>query len=102
MRPVSFIAQICLETRRDWLRSQNSEYSKGYSELREPIKTRKNCYSLIWKLLNRYIEKGNKIELEMKLSIAVIVYNRLVFDCRQSHGQVVMDMTMISQLISVV
>ena len=38
----------------------------------------------------------------MKLSIAVIVYNRLVFDCKQSHEQVVMDMTMISQLISVV
>ena len=31
-----------------------------------------------------------------------MVYNRLVFDGRQNHGQVVMDMTMISQLISVV
>ena len=33
----NFIFQKCLETRR-----------QGYSELREPIKTRKNCYSLIF------------------------------------------------------
>ena len=40
---------------------------------------------------------NNKLELDIKLSISV-----MVFDCRQRHGQVVMDMTMISQSIVVV
>ena len=31
--------------------------SQGYSELREPIQTHKNCYSLIWKILKSIILK---------------------------------------------
>ena len=28
---------------------------QGYAKLREPIKTRENCYPLIWQILNVYI-----------------------------------------------
>ena len=46
----SFIAQIssCLETRRHLGSGRKTVNCQGYSELREPIKTRENCYSLIW------------------------------------------------------
>ena len=48
----SFIAQISssenLETRGHLGSGRKTVNSQGYSELREPIKTCKNCYSLIW------------------------------------------------------
>ena len=35
-----------------WLRAQNCDKpTEGYPELREPIKTRENCYPLIWWIL---------------------------------------------------
>ena len=49
----SFIAKIfvyrkCLKTRRHLVSGRKTVNSQSYSELREPIKTRENCYSLIW------------------------------------------------------
>ena len=38
----------CLETRRHLSSGRKTVNSQGYSELRKPIKTRENCYSLIW------------------------------------------------------
>ena len=37
-----------LETRGHLGFGRKTMNSQGYSELREPIKTRENCYSLIW------------------------------------------------------
>ena len=38
----------CLETRRHLGSGRKTVKSQGYSKLRESIKTRENCYSLIW------------------------------------------------------
>ena len=38
----------CLQTRRHLGSGRKTLNRQGYSELREPIKTRENCYSLIW------------------------------------------------------
>ena len=38
----------CLETRRHLGSGRKTRTSQGYFELRELIKTRENCYSLIW------------------------------------------------------
>ena len=52
-----FIAQISsfsresLETRCHFGSGCKTVNSQGYSELREPIKTRENCYSPIWQKL---------------------------------------------------
>ena len=52
---LSFIVQISssenLETRRHLGSGRKTVSSQGYSELREPIKARENCYSLIWQTL---------------------------------------------------
>ena len=42
------IEKKCIETRRHHGTVRKTENSQGYSELREPNKTRENCYSLIW------------------------------------------------------
>ena len=47
----------CLETRRHLGSGRKTVNSQGYSKLREPIQTRKNCYSLIWKILMSIILK---------------------------------------------
>ena len=47
----NFVFRKCLETRRHHGSCRKTVNSQGYSELREPIKTRENCYSLIWKML---------------------------------------------------
>jgi len=44
----NFVFQKCLETRHHLGSGHKTENSQGYSELREPIKTRDNCYLLIW------------------------------------------------------
>ena len=44
----NFVFRKCLETRRHLGSGRKTVNSQGYSELREPIKTRENCYSLIW------------------------------------------------------
>ena len=38
----------CLETRRYLGSGRKTVNTQGYSELREPIKIRENCYSPIW------------------------------------------------------
>ena len=45
---VIYSSYKCLETRRHLGSGRKTVNSQGYSELREPIKTRENCYSLIW------------------------------------------------------
>ena len=47
----NFVFQKCLETRRHLRSGRKTVNSQGYSELKEPIKTRENCYSLIWLIL---------------------------------------------------
>ena len=44
-----FVFRKCLGSGRKTVKSQ------GYSKLREPIKRRENCYSLIWQILNHDI-----------------------------------------------
>ena len=44
----NFVFQTCLETGSHLGSGRKTVNSQGYSELREPIKLRKNCYSLIW------------------------------------------------------
>ena len=44
----NFVFRKCLETRRHLGSGRKTVNSQGYSELREPIKTSENCYSLIW------------------------------------------------------
>ena len=44
----NFVYRKCLKTRRHLGSGRKTVNSQGYSELREPIKTRENCYSLIW------------------------------------------------------
>ena len=43
-----FVFRQCLETRRHLVSRRKTVNSHRYSELRESIKTRENCYSLIW------------------------------------------------------
>ena len=46
--------------------------SQGYSELREPVKTRENCYPLIWQILisdMQIISHYNKPNLILKSEI---------------------------------
>ena len=43
-----FVFRQCLETRRHLGSGRKTVNSHRYSELRESIKTRENCYSLIW------------------------------------------------------
>ena len=43
----NFVFRKCLETSRHFGSCRKTVNSQGYSELREPIKTRGNCYSLI-------------------------------------------------------
>ena len=50
-----FVFRKCLEMRRHLGSGRKTVNSQGYSELREPIKTRENCYSLIWWKLNSFI-----------------------------------------------
>ena len=45
---IYFVFRKCLETRRHLGSGRKTVNSQGYSELREPNKTRENCYSLIW------------------------------------------------------
>ena len=47
----NFAFQKCIETRHHLGCGRKTVNSQGYSELREPIKTRENCYSLIWWIL---------------------------------------------------
>ena len=51
----NFVFRKCLEMRRHLGSGRKTVNSQGYSELREPIKTRENCYSLIWWKLNSFI-----------------------------------------------
>ena len=47
----SFTAKVfrnCLETRSHIESRRKTVNIQGYSELREPIRTRENCYPLIW------------------------------------------------------
>ena len=44
----NFVFQKCLEMTRHLGSGRKTVSSQGYSELREPIKTRENCFSLIW------------------------------------------------------
>ena len=44
----NFFYRKCLKTRRHLGSGRKTVNSQGYSELRDPIKTRENCYSLIW------------------------------------------------------
>ena len=44
----NFISQNCRETRRHFESHPKTVNIQGYSELREPIRTRENCYPLIW------------------------------------------------------
>ena len=44
----NFVFRKCLETRRRLGSGRKTVNCQGYSKLREPIKTRENCYSLIW------------------------------------------------------
>ena len=46
--PSNFVFRKCLETRRHLGSGRKTVNIQRYSELREPIKTRKNCYWLIW------------------------------------------------------
>ena len=50
-----FVFRKCLEMRRHLGSGRKTVNSQGYSELREPIKTHENCYSLIWWKLNSFI-----------------------------------------------
>ena len=61
------------------------------------IRMSKICVIDLPRLVIRIRIVNNKLELDIKLSISV-----MVFDCRQRHGRVVMDITMISQSIVVV
>ena len=45
---IYFVFRKCLETRRHLGSGRKTVNSQGYSELREPNKTRENCSSLIW------------------------------------------------------
>ena len=45
---LNFMLRKCLEVRRHLGSGRKTVNSQGYSELREPIKTREKCYSLIW------------------------------------------------------
>ena len=51
--PSNFVFRKCLETRRHLGSGRKKVNIQRYSELREPIKKRKNCYSLIWILNGR-------------------------------------------------
>ena len=44
----NFVFRKCVETRRHLGSGRKTVNSQTYSELRQPIKTRENCYSLIW------------------------------------------------------
>ena len=44
----NFVFRKCLEARRHLGSGQKTVNSRGYFELREPIKTREKCYSPIW------------------------------------------------------
>ena len=46
--PLKFRPSKCLETRSHLGSGRKTVNSQGHSELREPMKTRENCYSLIW------------------------------------------------------
>ena len=48
----NFVFRKCFETRRHIGSGRKTVNSQGYSEIREPIKTRENwnCYSLIWSI----------------------------------------------------
>ena len=52
-----------------WLPSQNSKYSQWYSELRKPIKTRKNYCQLIWQIL-MVIITGSQFSFSLCLLLA--------------------------------
>ena len=47
----NFVFRKCLETRHHLGSGCKTVNSQGYSELREPFKTRENCNSLIWYIL---------------------------------------------------
>ena len=44
----NFVVQKFFETRHHLRFRRKRANSQGYSELQQPIKTRENCYSLIW------------------------------------------------------
>ena len=44
----NFVFRKCVETRRHLGSGRKTVNSQPYSELRQPIKTRENCYLLIW------------------------------------------------------
>ena len=56
----NFVFQKCLETRRHLGSGRKTVNSQGYSELKEPIKTRENCYPLIWLILKVNMAKLQK------------------------------------------
>ena len=47
----NFVFRKCHEARRHLGAGPKIVNSQGYSELRQPIKTREKCYSLIWSIL---------------------------------------------------
>ena len=49
----SFVSRKCLETRRHLGSGRKTVNSHEYCKLWEAIKTRENCYSLIWQMLKR-------------------------------------------------
>ena len=51
----NFVFRKFLETRPHLGSGRKTVNSQGYSELWETIKTRENCYSLIWKILKHHI-----------------------------------------------
>ena len=63
-----------------WIPSQNSEYPWRYSELREPVGTRKNCYPLIWWILIRYITTIVKSNLMQSLKDVFKTWCSFAFD----------------------
>ena len=48
MYRTNFVLRKCVETRRHLGSGRKTVNSQTYSELWQPIKTRENCYSLIW------------------------------------------------------
>ena len=68
-----------------WLRSQNSAGSQGYSELREPIKTREKC---LVNTKSNYIGKSPRRD---EVSVSTVTFLRIVSqnapDCILINGE---------------
>ena len=75
-----FIFWNCRETRSHFESRPKTVNIHGYSELREPVGTRKNCYPLIWWILIRYITTIVKSNVMQSLKDVFKTWCSFAFD----------------------